>query len=342
MMTVKNKMRIFVVLLCICCLGIGLLLGTVLVNANDTAEAETIPPMLAPQLRYQPNPLFVPTMITTKEEITEEPPVIVEEVVEETSEIPKEYNLNDVEQEVFDACTENDLDPIKTIAICRLETGNFKSNAFLHGNNYCGICKGGKPVYYNSREDGLNAMIKTMTKYKDQSVDEMASRYCPPNYEEWARLVKQIMSEYEQEKHVKYTALSVVGTFIIDDKVALRIIRGEQNKEDSTILDTILNNEINSKVKQFKLPYDNFFCFNYNFNEDGDSTCIITFQSVQVDAPSEDIAKRKIAEQCRGLEVKDVEIESVLTEEDYQEYLNFFRELQDDEEQVNRLLFFHA
>lgn len=48
---------------------------------------------------------------------------------------------------------------------------------------------------YADDYDGLYAYMLTLDAYRGMTVDEMASKYCPPNAKQWAKSVKQIIEE---------------------------------------------------------------------------------------------------------------------------------------------------
>lgn len=115
--------------------------------------------------------------------------------IEELEDIIPTTTYEKAKADIKIICDENDLNFQIVFAICRLETGNFTSKAFLECNNYCGISRAEVPVAYKTKEQGLEAMRTTMLMYKGMSVDQMSKKYCPVNAKNWATSVKQLIIE---------------------------------------------------------------------------------------------------------------------------------------------------
>lgn len=101
--------------------------------------------------------------------------------------------------EIAHMCEEKGFDNVcLAISVSRLETGNWTSQAYKH-NNFGGISVKEVPLSYESREQGLEAYIDLLLWYQHKgwldTIEEMASHYCPANKEQWANSVKEIMEE---------------------------------------------------------------------------------------------------------------------------------------------------
>ncbi|MGN0733712.1 MAG: glucosaminidase domain-containing protein [Emergencia sp.] len=106
-----------------------------------------------------------------------------------------------VEEMIIEKCNTYEVDSILALAICRLETGNFTSDAYIYGNNVGGISESEVPVSFDSLEEGVEAFVRNLkVNYYNEGlndVDEIAGKYCPVNEKQWAETVKALMEEME-------------------------------------------------------------------------------------------------------------------------------------------------
>lgn len=82
------------------------------------------------------------------------------------------------------------------LAIAKLETGHFTSDAYLYGNNVGGLSRNEIPMTFVSLEDGISAFIACLETYFDKGLNTpelMSSVYCPPDPTGWAAKVLALM-----------------------------------------------------------------------------------------------------------------------------------------------------
>lgn len=107
-----------------------------------------------------------------------------------------------VEEMIIAAANTYEVDKKLALAISRLETGNFTSDAYVYGNNVGGISECEEPVSFSSLEDGVEYFVRNLkVNYYNEGlneVDEIASKYCPVNEKGWSESVKAIMAEIEE------------------------------------------------------------------------------------------------------------------------------------------------
>lgn len=134
---------------------------------------------------------------TTQETTT----IVTIEVEEETETEPLpeagsfEYYCYIIERAAEDA----DVPTALAVAISRLETGNFTSDAFLHSHNFGGLTGSQGIMSFASEEEGLDAFVACLAWYQTQGMttpQKMASVYCPSNGS-WASQVEEIMEEHK-------------------------------------------------------------------------------------------------------------------------------------------------
>lgn len=82
------------------------------------------------------------------------------------------------------------------LAIARLETGNFTSNAYKYKNNPGGLSINEKPMSFSTIEEGVDAFVGNLSKNYIQkgltTVEAIGEKYCPKN-PKWAKLVRSLM-----------------------------------------------------------------------------------------------------------------------------------------------------
>lgn len=129
------------------------------------------------------------------EEVIEQLDIMVEEVEAEKKEEP----MLNIEDRIVFACKKYDIPWEIPLAIARLETGWFKSNAYINGNNPGGMSRNEKPIKYDTIEEGVEAFISNLANnYFAIGLDtpeEIGKKYCPVN-PEWASLIRKMM-KYE-------------------------------------------------------------------------------------------------------------------------------------------------
>lgn len=102
-----------------------------------------------------------------------------------------------VQDLIVQACRDHGIDPSIPLAISRLETGNWTSSAFTECNNVGGLSVDDVPLSYETLEQGVDAFVSNLAENYFgiglDTVEEIAPKYCPPNVEEWARVVNELM-----------------------------------------------------------------------------------------------------------------------------------------------------
>ena len=135
----------------------------------------------------------------------------VQEVIKEHSEgrngpdleLFKEYqeemrlrNLT-IEERISLACEKYGISDEIPLAIAKLETGHFTSNAYLNYNNPGGMSINEVPIKYDTIEDGVEAFISNLAEnYFAEGLttpESISKKYCPCNAETWANIVTQLM-----------------------------------------------------------------------------------------------------------------------------------------------------
>lgn len=107
-----------------------------------------------------------------------------------------------VEEMIIAKCNTYEVDSTLALAISRLETGNFTSDAYIYGNNVGGISEREVPVGFDTLEEGVEAFVRNLkVNYYNEGlndVDEIAGKYCPVNERQWAETVQALMEEIEE------------------------------------------------------------------------------------------------------------------------------------------------
>ena len=87
------------------------------------------------------------------------------------------------------------VDPELALAVAKLETAHFTSDAYLSGNNVGGLSDNEVPRSYETLEEGIAAFIDCLKAYFDSGLtepDEIGEYYCPVN-SSWADVVNELM-----------------------------------------------------------------------------------------------------------------------------------------------------
>jgi len=115
---------------------------------------------------------------------------------------PSKNEKLDVETQIKIKCQEYGIPFDVVLAIARLETGHFSSDAYLYGNNVGGLSVDEVLMTFTTLEEGVECFVENLaTYYFDQGLttpEEIGKKYCPCN-DNWARTVEQIMEE--QNRH---------------------------------------------------------------------------------------------------------------------------------------------
>ena len=112
--------------------------------------------------------------------------------------VKTEIKALSVEEMIIIECDEYEVDEELALAIAKLETGHFTSDAYTAGNNVGGMSIDEEPMTFKSLERGVEAFVKNLYyNYYEQgldTVDEIAKKYCPLQEEYWAETVKELMN----------------------------------------------------------------------------------------------------------------------------------------------------
>ena len=109
-----------------------------------------------------------------------------------------EFKVTGVEDMICIECDKYGVDAELALAIARLETGHFTSEAYIEGHNVGGLTIDEEPMSFTSLERGVEAFVMNLYYNYIQegldTVDEIAEKYCPINKEQWADTVKELMN----------------------------------------------------------------------------------------------------------------------------------------------------
>ena len=98
---------------------------------------------------------------------------------------------------IYQATKDTVVDPYLAIAISRLETGHYTSDAFINGHNFGGMTGSNGVMSFQSKSSGLERYVKMLEWYYEMGMDtpqKMQATYCPPN-NEWDNIVDCIYNE---------------------------------------------------------------------------------------------------------------------------------------------------
>lgn len=146
-------------------------------------------------------PLFVTAestaMAKAKEELINST-TVTDKVIEEPIAIPFDDILAElpIEQRIKNVCEYYKVPYDLALAIARLETGWFKSNAYINKNNVGGMISKGKLMSFNSLNEGVEAFISNLSRnYIKLGLDtpeKIGKKYCPFNAE-WPEIIRKLM-----------------------------------------------------------------------------------------------------------------------------------------------------
>lgn len=133
----------------------------------------------------------------TVEKAIAELPVIktVEEKQEE--EVEEELKELSIEELIQNSCERYGVPYDLTLAIARLETGWFRSYAYIYKNNPGGLSANEVPIAFDSIEEGVDAFVGNLSRnYFAVGLDTpelIGQKYCPVN-PEWSVMVRKLMT----------------------------------------------------------------------------------------------------------------------------------------------------
>lgn len=137
--------------------------------------------------------------IRTVEEIDLDEVQLVEDTVIEEP-VVEVLDISDgecIEEKIKIACDIHGVPYDIAMAIARLETGHFKSNAYKNKNNPGGLSRNEKPMSFDTIDDGVEAFISNLNRnYISKGLntpEKIGKKYCPVN-PKWPSLVKSLMS----------------------------------------------------------------------------------------------------------------------------------------------------
>lgn len=118
----------------------------------------------------------------------------------DVTEQEKEQKISDgetIEEKLAIACDIYGVPYDIVLAIARLETGWFKSDAYIYGNNPGGMSINEVPIVYSSLDEGVEAMVGNLAKNYFgiglTTPEEIGSKYCPIN-PDWPVVVRELMA----------------------------------------------------------------------------------------------------------------------------------------------------
>ena len=124
----------------------------------------------------------------TLDSVIEKTPVEIEEA--------DEVELT-IEERIKNTCDEYGVSFDVVLAIARLETGWFTSDAYVYGNNPGGLCYDGVPMSFESIDEGVNRFVSNLAdNYFAIGLDTpetIGPKYCPGS-QHWIDQVRSLMS----------------------------------------------------------------------------------------------------------------------------------------------------
>lgn len=105
-------------------------------------------------------------------------------------------STNCIEFKIYKVCEKYHVPFSIVLAIARLETGWFTSDAYLYRNNPGGLSRNEIPLSFSSKDVGVDRFVKNLKEnYFDEGLDtpyEIGQKYCPVN-PDWANMVSRLM-----------------------------------------------------------------------------------------------------------------------------------------------------
>lgn len=114
----------------------------------------------------------------------------------EVPEKPEEPEELTTEELIIRESTAAGIDPSVAVAISRLETGHWTSDAYIYHNNVGGLSDNEVPRSYPTIEDGVKAFVECLVTYWEKGLttpELIEPVYCPPSDGEWAAKVRAFM-----------------------------------------------------------------------------------------------------------------------------------------------------
>lgn len=130
-------------------------------------------------------------MVIEPDEMIEEPPV--EEIIEEETEPLSTEDM------IRLSCENYGIPSGVALAISRLETGHWTSDAYIYGNNVGGLSVSEVPMTFATLKEGVEAFVSNLAEnyyYIGLDTPEaIGSKYCPVN-PGWADMVWTLMYQH--------------------------------------------------------------------------------------------------------------------------------------------------
>ena len=121
---------------------------------------------------------------------------IAELPVMKTVEEKEEVRELSIEELIQNSCERYGVPYDLTLAIARLETGWFRSYAYVYKNNPGGLSVNEVPIAFDSIEEGVDAFVGYLSRnYFAVGLDSpelIGQKYCPVN-PEWSAMVRELM-----------------------------------------------------------------------------------------------------------------------------------------------------
>lgn len=145
-----------------------------------------------------PNADELEALINTKsvEKAIAELPVM--KTVEEKQKVEEKEEVRElsIEELIQNSCERYGVPYDLTLAIARLETGWFRSYAYVYKNNPGGLSVNEVPIAFGSIEEGVDAFVGNLSRnYFAVGLDSpelIGQKYCPVN-PEWSAMVRELM-----------------------------------------------------------------------------------------------------------------------------------------------------
>lgn len=167
-MKFKNKVKNTTIILIIISLVLTVVIGYIVGVMNIYALEKTV------------------KKITVIEAVTQNGSIAVDEVAELT-----------IEERIRQACESYGISYDIALAIARLETGWFTSDAYLYKNNPGGLSRNEIPINFDSIDEGVEAFICNLANnYFDIGLDtpeKIGQKYCPVDLN-WASKVEKLIN----------------------------------------------------------------------------------------------------------------------------------------------------
>ena len=116
--------------------------------------------------------------------------------VPEEPEKPEEPKKLTTEELIIRESTAAGIDPSVAVAISRLETGHWTSDAYIYHNNVGGLSDNEVPRSYPTVDDGVKAFVNCLVTYWEKGLttpELIEPVYNPLSNGEWSRAVRSLM-----------------------------------------------------------------------------------------------------------------------------------------------------